>query len=529
MRGGATISFWRVCAALIILFCAVAQGATGPELAQVLNSRYASSLQACAVTLPAFNCVGVLVKPLALDHDTPFWAHDAVATSVGSEGFAYLRAGPRTVPLAGPIGFVLSDGFEAIAAGKPYEVLCAYPIDPVVAIGRADYGCAPQATAATLQDYSSCAALGVLDAADWLRHFHEQDNQPSRQCSFSAQAAQPFMASIGANQALQPPATSAPVMRIRNWDAAMPAQLAVSAVFYDITATGALSGAQRDQLAWFQATGEWLPVLRFQRDEPNGRVFGFELGDQLYRGYGIAAALNARYQALESTCQDARPAFYCNGVLVRAAEASTSFHAWNPSPNSVSRNGVSFTYLRADSRVAKLAGTAGFVFRESAAPVAFPVTLRCAYPANAGTSGIPDSCRAFCDSAGITTGEAWRARYAGNPGSSCAFRPAIDAFALSLQVRAFFSSTDWNEIIIGAWPQDIPTQLPLEAFFYSGAGLNNARFMQRDYTTVTGRHLPLVALDLAAPGGQVFSYAPADQVVRGTLLQSPVPRARREK
>ncbi|UVJ45912.1 hypothetical protein NVV94_10395 [Pseudomonas sp. LS1212] len=298
---------------------------------------------------------------------------------------------------------------------------------------------------------------------------------------------------------------------VRNWDEQLPARLPLQALFYDVTQVGSLLSAQRDQRDYYRATGEWLPVLRMDLNDGQRNVFGFNQKDQLYVGYQLASRLNARYSDTASTCRDGRAAFYCNGVLIRGAAASPGFHAWNPSPNSVGRNGVSFSYVRADVGTVQLAGVQGFIFTESFAPVSYPATLRCAYPANAGTSGIPNSCRGFCDAENITTVAAWRARYASSPGSSCAFSPGAAQYQLNIDVRAHGGS--WNEIILAAWPQNIPTQIPLEAFFYTAgsAALSGAQYIQRDYYQQTGRYLPIVRVTLTAPAGQVFAYDPQDQ------------------
>jgi len=488
---------------------------TGPEMAQLLNNRYRSTAVVCAAQFPAFFCSGVLAKVPSADQTGAFWKHGTLATSLGSEELDFLRADVPTRALGKPSGMILRDSFDAISQGQPYDVLCAYPMASALSVGRGGYGCALPTAQRQGLDPSSCASVGATDALGWLAHFRQQGSQPAGQCSLSTRIPQAFTANLEANRLLATEATSWPRLRVANWDDSQPSRLAVAALFYDATVAGALAAAQKDQLDYFQATGAWLPIMSLRVADAGGRPFGFDLRDQLYWGYTVAANLNARYRQVSPTCLGGTPSFYCNGVLIRATAANPGFHAWDPSPNSVGRNGVSFTYLRSDSRVASLAGAAGFTFVESAAPVAHPVTLRCAYPANASTSSIPDSCRAFCDTQGVTTIEAWRARYASAPGNSCAFRPSVDGFALSLAVRTQFGSTAWNEIIIAAWPQGIPARLPLESFFYSGNGLANAQFMQRDYAAVTGRYRPLVQMNLAAADGQPFTFAPQNQVVQG--------------
>lgn len=300
------------------------------------------------------------------------------------------------------------------------------------------------------------------------------------------------------------------LVRVANWDDTAPTRIGIQALYYHdlgkpAKATG-LASAQRNQLAYYQATGSWLPIVRVDLDAMTGRVFGFVQQEQLYDGYRVAQRLNRRYAEVASTCRDGRAAFYCNGILIRAVQGVATFKSWNPSSNSVSRNGVSFSYIRSDVGTQRLAGTEGLIYRETAAPVISPLLLRCAYPANAGTSGIPDSCRPSCESRGITTVAAWRSQ-----GAGCAFSPSPAQFQLNIDVYAHGGA--WNEIIIAAWPQNIPRQLALEASFYiSGSGgLNGARYIQRDYYEQADKVVPVIQVGLGAGNGQAFVYRPQDQ------------------
>lgn len=320
------------------------------------------------------------------------------------------------------------------------------------------------------------------------------------------------------------PATSDSEASVKNWDDAAPTRIPLQGLFYDLGIAGALRGAQRDQLAYFQATGEWLPVLRLQRDEAQQSLFGFNQADQLYVGYQVAARLNARYADTAPVCRDGRAAFYCNGVLIRTTDQSTAFHSWNPSPGSVRGNGASFSYLRADTGVIRLYKTQGFVIREQAAPAGNPMSLRCAYPFDAGTGGAPDVCRVrggMCSELGVTSAQAWAARYAGSPNASCAFDLDPQQFQLSITVRLNRSDYyGWNEFMVAAWPQDNPSQLPIEAFIYTtqsmmgGSGLTGTQYDQKDFFQVTGRYIPIIRVTLNAAPGQVFVFNPQEQGVQ---------------
>lgn len=301
-----------------------------------------------------------------------------------------------------------------------------------------------------------------------------------------------------------------PELLVVNWGALPPVQLPVQALYY--RSMEGLKLALRNQLDWFEATGEWLPVLRFDAAASPGQQFGFNQRDQLYYGYQVVDRINQRFDDTAPACPDGRAALYCNGVIIRGTGYGPTFKSWNPSPNSVNRDGVSVSYVRKDVGTTQVVGNEGLIFHELGKPAPHTVRFRCAYPVNAATSGIPNSCRATCVSQNITTVAQWRTRYGHNPGSSCTFGDDPVEFQLNTDVRIGQSwGAGHNELIIGAWPQDIPTQLPIEAIFWeAGSGLPGARYIQNDFLQVTGRLMPIVRVDLRAAGNR-FSYVPADQ------------------
>lgn len=518
-------STWYAALLVVILLTTDLQAATGPETAQLLNKRYQTTVAECVGANPAYFCSGVLVR--GTDASSEFWKHGEIATQLGAESFAYLRADLGTGALAQSNGMIFSDSYTAIGQGKSLDVLCAYPFEFTPVGDRPNFGCGTDAATATAQDVSSCAAQGVTDAAGWLAHFQQQGQQPQKQCSLSSLIPTQFKASLIAHQGLGAEWAVKPThLQVRNWDANTPRQMPIQGLFYDVTQVGALLGAQKDQRDYFKATGDWLPVLRLDLTQAPAEVFGFNQQDQLYIGYQMAAQLNDRYTNTSPTCQKDKTAYYCNGVLLRGTQASTAFHMWNPSPTSVANNGVSFTYLRVDANLKKPVYKQGFIVRESSAPAATPLTVMCAYPFDGATSRpVEDTCRIrgeMCDVLGITSVSAWASRYAASPRTSCAFNIDPEQFQLNIDVRPSVPNGDgWNEVMVRTWPQDIPLQIPLEVFYYSltghynSNGLLQAQFGQRDYFQTTGRFLPVVKLNLEAPDGRVFSYIPDDQIAPG--------------
>jgi hypothetical protein len=182
---------------------------------------------------------------------------------------------------------------------------------------------------------------------------------------------------------------------------------------------------------------------------------------------------------------------------------------------------VSFSYARADVGLTLTPRAYAFIFKALSAPTGHPVTLRCAYPFNSGTANSTDPCtfRGVCEEQGVTSVAAWRSKYGTKPHEGCAFTSSADQFQLSIAVRSgqVVPEKNWNEIMIAAWPQDIPEALPLEALLYKPtSGLGPAQFIQRDYFRQTGRFLPIVSLNVHAADKKVFNYSPDDQLGEGS-------------
>ncbi|WP_247263266.1 MULTISPECIES: hypothetical protein [Pseudomonas] len=511
---------------VLSLFVLTVRAETGPEVAQLLNTRYRNTPLDCPGNHAAYFCSGVLVSDLAGGLVEKFWEHTPTAKTLGARSFSYLRSdlGIRTLTQTG--GMVFFDPFTAISQGKAVDVLCAYPLTANILQGL--YGCG---TGGSEADPASCPAQGVSDVPGWLAHFQQQGQDPLRQCSLSSRIPAQFRASLLAHEQLGGGWVTQPnKLMVRNWDERAPAQVPVQALFYNLNQSAGLRVAENNQRDYYKATGQWLPILRLNLAGADGVVFEFSLQDQLYVGYEVADRLNARYFDTAVTCPDGRASLYCNGVIVRGTAATTQYHSWNPNPTSIT---VSTSYVRADAHVIKPLWPQGFLFKEQGAPTAQPLTVRCAYPIDAGTT-TEDACtfNGVCEQLGINSVATWLARYAHFAYNICSFTTAPEQIQLSLDIRghldqvAWHQFQDWNEFMVGAWPQNIPEQLPIDALFYGNAYYNGngpvgARFIQDDYFKVTGRFLPIVHLRLDATDRQIFSFTPDDQCLADSCPPPP--------
>ncbi|CAI8905976.1 MULTISPECIES: halovibrin HvnA [Pseudomonas] len=260
-------------------------------------------------------------------------------------------------------------------------------------------------------------------------------------------------------------------------------------------------------------------------------------------GPEVAAALTARYNDVRVNCgSESMPAFLCRGIILRSTVPSTNYKAWNPSPHSQTSGGVSFSYLSKDAKFT------GLVFGQKNGYIFYPVLNRpvgtrqievlCAFPIDGGTT-LRDKpgCGAHpsepigsrrCQTVGTTTAEEWVARWNQYKMAyyMCSFdvrdqmdNLAADSFYQSIrahQLANFFAGPhDYIELILATWPQNIPRELPIQAFFYLEGGLAGAQFDQNDfYNSTGGTIIPIIKIILpASPADDAgFRYFPADQV-----------------
>jgi hypothetical protein len=263
-------------------------------------------------------------------------------------------------------------------------------------------------------------------------------------------------------------------------------------------------------------------------------------------GKQTAASLQSRYSTTVADCGSAStPAFLCSGVLLRGTEPSTTYHSWNPSPASQQSGGVSFSYLRKDSKFNRLVYnySNGFIFYQifGAPSDKIDVEILCSFPIDAGTVNRKDAgCGAShdypndsgpCQQQGIYTAEQWYAHYTqsgiADPHTyQCGFNVSdelgagsADAFYQTIRAMSLIpteSIKTQNELRLATWAQNIPTTLPIQAFFYLSNGLANAQYDQQDFYKQSGIFIPIIALHLPASlsDDATFIYNPGDQVIK---------------
>lgn len=265
-------------------------------------------------------------------------------------------------------------------------------------------------------------------------------------------------------------------------------------------------------------------------------------------GYDVAARLKARYEDTRDDCGAAsKPAFLCSGLLVRGGEPSTQYDIWNPSPTSEKNGGVSFSFLRSDYKMKRLAYTyeSGFIFYPvlSTPQGKELIEILCFFPvdgsSNARINGgcdehpnypvISKSCER--QDPVIDTAAKWVGKYRADAAAGrskyeamCSFNVSDSAnsaaagrFLEGMRGGRLISPEAFdkpNDVKLKTWPQNIPDRLPIEAFFYTRpAGLAGAQLYQRRFRQLTGTTIPIIYIPLPQTLDQSasFSYIPADQ------------------
>lgn len=261
-------------------------------------------------------------------------------------------------------------------------------------------------------------------------------------------------------------------------------------------------------------------------------------------GPATAEALTKRYSDTAQDCGGAsRPAFLCNGVILRTTTYSPRYDSWDPSPTAERLGAVSFSYLRQDSKFARMpwGGENGMLLYPifASPPDKIDIDVLCSYPIDGWTDNrVGNRCGQYgsnptsvsCELQNITSAAQWTTLYTQQGGDNtkiCAFNVrdsqnqlAGPAFYQSLLAKSSGNPTDkrfteHNELVHGLWQQDIPAQLPIQAFFYTtAAGLKDAWQDRLNFRYKANIDLPLIKITLPSSTAEQarFEYIAADNI-----------------
>lgn len=281
-------------------------------------------------------------------------------------------------------------------------------------------------------------------------------------------------------------------------------------------------------------------TLEKQHEHSDGAAVEVGASANAVSGAQLAVELEKRYRDTRDNCGAAsKPAFLCSGLLVRGTEPSTQFDAWNPSPTSVANGGISFTYLRSDYKVKRLAYTydSGLIFYPilSTPPGKQLIEILCFFPVDGSSNARPNGgCAAHprypvasksCEEQNpiIDTAAKWASKYRNDAASGnkfesmCSFNvrdsvnnQAAGRFLEGMRAGRLVSPDAFNtpnDTKLKTWAQNIPGQLPIEAFFYTKpTGLAGAQLYQRRFRALTGVTIPIIYIPLPQTLEQSASF-----------------------
>lgn len=235
----------------------------------------------------------------------------------------------------------------------------------------------------------------------------------------------------------------------------------------------------------------------------------------------------ARYNDTRQNCgSNSKPAFLCSGVIFRVTTFSTAYDSWDPSDRSITLKGVSFSYIRKDSKFSNTAwsGKNGLILYPIFGAPADKIDpeILCIYPIDAWSDSRDNRCGTYpgqptsrpCELQNITTATQWINLFVAQGKDNrklCAFNVRDDrnqlsgpAFYAGLIAKSSGNPGDirfveHNEFVLAPWAKGQAKVLPIQALFYTtAAGLVDAKKDRANFLGQTGITLPLIKITLPA-------------------------------
>lgn len=514
-------------------------------------------------TRPAFLCTGLLLRGTSPQPDREIWDPKDADIADGGTSFSFLRADMASGRLAYGYksGFIFFPIMKVPPQLEDIEILCAFPLD-AHSNDRSDHGCGAHKSYPDTSGPCQGQSPPITTADAWLAHFRQVKTVPQQQhqCGFDVRDNTPatsaiFRAFIEAEKLLGAEAFDKQnELVLAAWSTGLADTLPIEAFFFLPGRAGSLDEARQAQRAMYETTrGRYIPIVSLHLPEHLGEAprVEFDEAEQAihlpdYDGPATLLRMQARYASRQLNCGGSVDiaAFRCSGLIIRGTNASPGqpYHFWNPSPTDVKDGGVSFSFLRTDTKFKRFAYaySHGYVlFPPNLTPVwmrSGSITFPCAYPIEGGTNSRTSLCgphKSYADSGpcqlqGILTAQAYHAHYILRPPGAPAHQHQcailLDStdgharmFAAFPEAAALIGQEAFdtpNEMVADTWPQD-RGNLPIEALVYlpgQVGALDAARFEQHDLFATTGQLAPIMRLTFPATQDDqaLLEYHPED-------------------
>ncbi|MCS4320776.1 hypothetical protein M2407_005150 [Serratia sp. BIGb0234] len=500
----------------------------GEAIATVFQNQYRNTTTECSGASAAPWCSGLVAM-----------GNRSLYSQQGVRAFYFRQDIPN------PLDFLsLGDGgalvvaLEKEGATSPVTPVCALP-GQVDLNERSAYGCRPtgQDSHRDDTDPSSCVSTQTVDS--WLSQWKQNLNSA---CSFSAYHSASFKLAMDVNKKTG----GLFYLFLRPVNNNVFSQASNIALVYPAGDSTALSLVQKARVGLFRHFHLTVPILAFDR---NKKSFVYQVNDnppiKLNMPEAIVNSLNDRFRSQVAACPGDKPALYCSGVIMHAANDDKYF-PWDYPPRRNSA-GISFFYYRSDAVGNNFqigwAGYWGMIFKtvEQQNIDRQNVDIACLYPSDVDTNaGIGDQnplfnkAAALCQpnpnyNSGVVSGlykspmphdsdpsscrysismnkrvndvpkatadelfSAWRDTQQGIEGHyRCSFSTKnANEFFAAIRATALHYFLYWNELMIRSYPNKTAAdvaKLPIEAFFYQrGQSADPAIRWQKKYRDITG-------------------------------------------
>lgn len=301
MRTHHRIAGLGLVASLLVTGCAHPQGthagstpSAGDAAAQALQARYDDTRVSCQKeTQPAFLCSGLLLRQRPGSAEP--WIVSPAEQALGAMEAGYYRADSQAsrLPNAAFSAIVYYPVLDRPRPLAEYEVLCASPM-PSDPRQRELQGCGKHPLGGPTSARCSDRTPPVSDAEVWVVEFRNitpPDQRPYRVCSFNVRdqapgAARAFQAFIKASNLLHQVGEPFSEVRSTVMLSLMPtnnkADLPIEAFVYNAAFSAGPNNANEMQRAFYEASGEWRPVIRMQlpRNYDDRATFTYRPQDQ---------------------------------------------------------------------------------------------------------------------------------------------------------------------------------------------------------------------------------------------------------
>ncbi|MBP1127947.1 MULTISPECIES: DUF2599 domain-containing protein [Pseudomonas] len=253
---------------------------TGAATASEIVAAYNNTAVDCgSEKRPSILCSGVTIRGTIYSSAFRFWNPGPASKEATS--FSWLRKDAKFRQLASDHrhGYLMRPIVTAPDDYIQLQVLCAFPMDAGTHM-RAQAGCGDFIKTAEIE--RSCQELGITTAAAWRDDYMLNKRSKHRQCGFDLR---PATEPAGANAFMQFVKAHAfeevlsehfaailfsnNEVRIASWPQSDGSRLPIWALFWisNNTVTGAASDAgkvdaQRDQIALYEDSGHFLPIIR---------------------------------------------------------------------------------------------------------------------------------------------------------------------------------------------------------------------------------------------------------------------------